>query len=265
MIYKLAFMSMGVWPFDRLFQLVDPTRPFLCRCLAEPALGWWFFKRFNFVMIVPVKIFVFVRYTLMPNMILVMLASMKRIPGCTNYVYYAYDRFWSRAVYVVVIVDLFFTVILLAAQHALYPILSRWTKLYTLLSIHHLFWWFSTSWIPAIFGIIYAVRTGSLPNLWGINFNIVFEIDTDMHWSVELFQLLLGAETMASFWQLLHAILGTILPVVCAKYCGYDATWFAYRRDGGTLVGQVKSGLANLWGGGTLAQSGIPGDHQPVV
>jgi len=221
MFYKLTFI--GVYPIDRLISKFDDQLPFLFRCVTEPGVDWRAFSApcLRHWTLLTVKIMVYLRYMLLPNCLLTILTSMEFIPGCRNYVFYAYDTTWSRVIYLYVCCDLVITYLAYLASFGMWKAgLGNWKWCYSFLSCQWLCCWWSLGTWAMVAVIGYLTTTISLPSLLGFNFSVVFGIQTNMYWAVEAVQVLVWITTTAEFIQLLNTILVIVLPWACPNTCG---------------------------------------------
>merc|ERR1712113_799035 len=99
---------------------------------------------------------------------------------------------------------------------------QSWKVLYSCISCLYLVCWWSLSWWAVAAVIGYWVRTGSFWWIWGFDFSIVFKFQTQMYWAIEALQVL-------------HTILGLLLPKACPSYFGNYQTDEGFSFAGGAV------------------------------
>jgi len=223
---KWAIPYPVIWAFYRLMFLgVHPLDRFLRRQIRQPQPVWKlitepYFQICTFPMKILVAIFVFIRYKMLPNVMLSPYSTLKVHPDCNELVYYAEDHWSTPSCFILLIVELIGTLGMYLVGFTVLNSKLVGTWLYR---FWKLVWILSAPWFVAAF-MWQALTTFDYNILAGfaVMLELSFDFDGTFDISIDILQFLIMAVNIMDFVQLLVFILGLIIPRVFPHLSDYQ-------------------------------------------
>lgn len=183
-VYKLLFLP--VHPIDRIVNTIDgsepPPQP-IFKLITEPH-----FQKCTKVMRVFVFILKMIRYTMLPNSLIVPLLTMGSHKKCTSMFYYKFDNLAGNAVFVWIVFEMVLVMALYAYGKGVMGSKCVGTCKYRL----YKFYWFTSSCVAVVLFITDQVMIFNWRFWQGLSFILraAVTLDLDYKFSVDLVQLL---------------------------------------------------------------------------
>lgn len=209
-VYKLLFI--GVHPFDRAMKKLLNKPPYF-KLFTEPHFQNHCGGLISKPMSILVKALGFMRYKLMPNIMMAALGTMQMHPHCKDLLRYRYDWFWSSCVYWMIFLEF------ITHTACYYLAFKSGSKLigdkkYRCYKVY----WFVSSFLPATicFWTITTTIQWNIFRLIRLSFTLSFTFDVSFAFYVDFLQAFLFFIVVLEFLELYFFI----LQIICPKTAG---------------------------------------------
>lgn len=203
-LYKIMYI--GVHPVDRLVTRFIDVPPLL-KLLTEP----YFRPPCTKLMALAVKALFYLRYKVMPNLLLGALATLESHPACDQLVFYKMDWFWGNLMYYMICIDLFLTAALygLGVYYGANPVGTWRYRAYKTV-------WFLSGFFPGVF-VFFEVMTTSQWNIFKLirfTFRCTFTFDISFAFYIDILQLFLFFISVFEFVE----FVAFVCQILCPKF-----------------------------------------------
>jgi len=214
-IYKLVFLPF--YPIDRIANFLQgyphPMPEPVFKLLTEP-----FSTRCALFMNMCAKVGKVIRYSLLPNTMMLPLFTMSKRRSCSKYIFYDMDTMFGAFIYAYVLVDLIAVIVgYIIGKFIIGECIQSWKY-----RLYKVYWYFSL-WVSIILWIIDIVFTFDARFWKGLFLwlDMTFVFDPNLSFAIDVCRKLLGLNMLLDYFQLVILILSIVLPrCPCLNACG---------------------------------------------